>query len=150
MANPNPSADIHTILAGHRKKKIERNEEEAVAADNHFDATAALVEIPDVFFDDILVKYKLTRIEMMVLMYLYRHVWCRPNLYRMHGISQILSHSEMAANLRITLDEIYHSLRKVEELGFIETIRSGQYFVRRYFTEEYDDKFGQNYDDFDI
>lgn len=148
MANSN--VDIHSVLAGHRSKKGPSDKSQSVTEDNHYDATASLVEIPDIFFDDILVKYKLTRIEMMVLMYLYRHVWCRPNLYRIHGISQILSHSEMSAQLKISLDEIYHALRKVEELGFVETIRSGQYFVRRYFTEEYDEKFGQNYDDFDI
>lgn len=148
MANSN--VDIHSVLAGHRSKKTEKGDGELVNNDHHYDATASLVEIPDVFFDDILVTYKLTRIEMMVLMYLYRNVWCKPNLYRVHGLSQILSHSEMSGHLKITLDEIYHALRKVEELGFIETIRSGQYFVRRYFTEEYDDKFGQNYDDFDI
>ena len=39
---------------------------------------------------------------------------------------------------------------RLEELGFISTIRSGQYFVRRYFTKENDEKFGQTYDDFEV
>lgn len=146
----NSNVDIHSIIAGHRRKETKVKSGEGTSSDNHYDPGATLVEIPDIFFEDILIRYKLNRIEMMVLMYLYRHVWCRPNLYRIHGLSQVLSHSEMSAHMRITLDEIYHSLRKLEELGFIETIRSGQYFVRRYFTEEYDEKFGQNYDDFDI
>ncbi len=146
----NSNVDIHSIIARHRRKQSDPNDGQELNSEGHHEVGATLVEIPDLFFEDILVKFKLNRIEMMVLMYLYRHVWCKPNLYRIHGLSQILSHSEMSAHLRITLDEIYHSLRKLEELGFIETIRSGQYFVRRYFTEEYDEKFGQNYDDFDI
>lgn len=109
----NSNVDIHSILAGHRRRANDAEASEEVSNDNHYEVGATLVEIPDLFFEDILVKYKLNRIEMMVLMYLYRHVWCRPNLYRIHGLSQVLSHSEMSAHLRITLDEIYHSLRKL-------------------------------------
>jgi predicted transcriptional regulator of viral defense system len=83
-------------------------------------------------------------------MYLYRKVWCKPNLYKVYGISQILSHEEMAKTLDLRIEEIYASLRRIEEYGFISTIRSGQYFVRKYFTRENDERFIQTYDDFDI
>ena len=61
-----------------------------------------------------------------------------------------MAHTEMAQNLKISIDEIYNALRKLEELGFISTIRSGQYFVRKYFTKENDEKYGQTYDDFEF
>ena len=100
--------------------------------------------------NEILVDFKLSRIEVLVVMYLYRRVWCRPNLYKEFGISQLMAHTEMAQNLKISIDEIYNALRKLEELGFISTIRSGQYFVRKYFTKENDEKYGQTYDDFEF
>jgi DNA-binding transcriptional regulator YhcF (GntR family) len=86
----------------------------------------------------------------MVLMYVYRQVWCRPNLYKIHGISQLLSYTEMGKVLHLDIEEIYQALRKLEEHGFMVTVRSGQYFVRRYFTQELDAEFGQTYDDFDF
>ena len=54
------------------------------------------------------------------------------------------------AFVRWEYENIYQALRKVEEYGFISTIRSGQYFVRKYFTKDYDEKFGQTYDDFEV
>ena len=56
----------------------------------------------------------------------------------------------MAKQLKLSIEEIYQALRKLEELGFIGTIRSGQYFVRKYFTKDNDEKFGQTYDDFEV
>jgi DNA-binding transcriptional ArsR family regulator len=139
--------DLRTILDTHRsrlkKKSVGVTESEVSNA-------PTVSEIPDIFFDQVLIDYKLTRVEVMVLMYLYRRVWCRPNLYKEYGISQLLSHTEMAKNLKLPMESIYQALRKVEEYGFISTIRSGQYFVRKYFTKEYDESFGQNYDDFEV
>ena len=83
-------------------------------------------------------------------MFLYRQVWCRPNLYKVYGISQLLSHTEMAKTLGLSLEEVHSSLRKLEEYTFIETVRSGQYFVRKYFFKQYDEEFNQTYDDFEI
>ena len=141
--------DLQTILADHRSKHKNIGRAELTDGDKeHIAATTS--EIPDLFFDQILVEYKLTRVEIMVLMYLYRHVWGRPNLYKMYGISQLLSHTEMAKSLNLTLEDIYHALRRLEEHTFISTVRSGQYFVRRFFTKENDEQFGQRYDDFDI
>ncbi|HLE10115.1 MAG: hypothetical protein A2504_08315 [Bdellovibrionales bacterium RIFOXYD12_FULL_39_22] len=140
--------DLHTILADHKSKY--HKEGRPGEAENIPANTTTLSEIPDLFFDEILVAFKLNRIEIMVLMYLYRRVWCRPNLYRLHGISQLLSHTEMSKALNLSLDEIYHALRKLEEFAFITTVRSGQYFVRRFFTKENDELLGQNYDDFEI
>ena len=144
------SVDIHAILAGHRSRQKDAEGVEVRPADHHSSNTPSTAEIPDIFFDHILVDYKLSRIELMVLMYLYRHVWCRANLFRVHGIGPLFSHAEMATKLKLSLDDIYHALRKLEDLEFIKTIRSGQYFVRRYFTEENDAKYGQSYDDFDV
>ena len=61
-----------------------------------------------------------------------------------------MAHTEMAKQLKLSIEEIYQALRKLEELGFIGTIRSGQYFVRKYFTKDNDEKFGQTYDDFEV
>lgn len=137
--------DIKTIISEHHprfsKKRSESDKSERI---KH----ATTSEIPDIFFDEILLQFKLTRIEILVLMYLYRTVWCRPNLHKKYGISPLLSHSELSLQLKITKEELYQSLRKLEELEFIETIRAGQYFVRKYFTAEYDAQYGHFYDDF--
>jgi DNA-binding transcriptional ArsR family regulator len=161
--------DIHTILADHRSKK--KNEGTAHLKDQSLQdeslsskdslkmvgvnrprpsVAATSSEIPDLFFDKILVEFKLPRIEIMVLMYVYRQVWCRPNLYKIHGISQLLSYTEMGKVLHLEIEEIYQALRRLEEHGFVATVRSGQYFVRRYFTQDLDSEFGQTYDDFDF
>ena len=84
----------------------------------------------------------------MALMHIYRQIWCRPNMYQAYGISPLMSHTEMAKTLGVALEEIYPALRKLEDVGLLETIRSGQYFMRKYFTAHYDELFGQNYDDF--
>ena len=140
--------DLQTILNDHRPKYKDKGE---LGTKNPKDSLrATIAEIPDIFFDNILVNFKLSRIEIMVIMYLYRQVWCRANLYKEYGISQLMSHTEMAKALNIELDDVYHALRKLEELGFIETVRSGQYFVRKYFTRENDELFLQTYDDFEI
>jgi len=139
--------DIHDILAGHKSRRNPRSSEMDTSKEVSLPTTS---EIPDLFFDEILVDYKLNRIEVLALMYLYRRVWCRPNLYKEFGISQLLAHTEMAKSLKLSIDEIYHALRKLEELAFISTIRSGQYFVRKYFSKDNDEKYGQTYDDFEV
>ena len=60
----------------------------------------------------------------------------------------MISHEELAKNLDISNEILYQTLRRLEGYMFIETIRAGQYFVRKFFTEEYDKKFGQSYDNF--
>lgn len=139
--------DIHEIIAGHKPRRGSRPAELDSRKDSKLPTTS---EIPDIFFDEVLVDYKLNRMEVLVLMYLYRRVWCRPNLYKEFGISQLMAHTEMAKQLKLSIEEIYQALRKLEELGFIGTIRSGQYFVRKYFTKDNDEKFGQTYDDFEF
>ncbi|MCB9062912.1 MAG: hypothetical protein H6622_15425 [Halobacteriovoraceae bacterium] len=138
--------ELQTILAEHQTKK-----NNGIETNHHKNRPiASSSEIPDLFFDDVLVKFKLNRIEILVIMYLYRCVWCRPNLYKVHGISQILSHTEMANKLGLSIDEIYQALKKLEDLGFISTIRSGQYFVRKYFTKQNDEFFAHTYNEFEI
>ena len=138
--------DLHSILADHRSKIGDK----ATKLGESSNSNPSLSKIPDIFFDDILTNFKLTRVEIMVLMYLYRRVWCRANLYKEHGISQLMSHTEMAKHLGVTLEDIYQSLRNLEDYSFISTIRSGQYFVRKFFTKEFDEYYGQSYDDFEI
>ena len=142
--------DIHSILADHRSKAKSDDRIGAENGERGQELNSSASDIPDVFFDNIIVDYKLNRVEILVLMYIYRRVWCMPNLYRSHGISQMMSHTEMAKNLGLAIEEIYSSLRKLEEYDFIRTIRAGQYFSRRFFSKEMDTKFGQSYDDFDI
>lgn len=140
--------DLHTILKDHEPRNRSGNDSGPIHSMQHKGPSTS--EIPDLFFDEILVEFKLNRMEIMLLMYLYRKVWSKPNLYRVFGISQLLSHSEMALQLGLNIEEIYNALRKLEDFGFITTIRSGQYFVRKYFTKENDERYGQTYDDFEV
>jgi len=139
--------DLHSILTEYRSKTKTNN---ANGKSGGGDNPPQTSEIPDIFFDSIIIDYKLSRIEILVLMYIYRRVWCFPNLHRSHGISQMMSHTEMAKNLGLVIDDVYSALRKLEEYDFIRTIRAGQYFSRRYFTKKLDESFGQNYDDFEV
>lgn len=147
--------DLRTIIQDHRSKSLSKDDPktEQLGVQNAQAQTdlpyASSSEIPDIFFDEVLLAFKLNRVEIMVMMYLYRRVWCRANLYKEYGISQILSHTEMSKTLNVEIEQIYQALRKIEEYGFISTIRSGQYFVRKYFTKENDEIFGQNYNDFE-
>lgn len=138
--------DLHSILSDHRS----RNSTPSKIGDDKIRLTPSVSEIPDIFFDQILVNFKLTRIEIVLLMYLYRRVWCRPNLHKIYGISPLMSLKEMELFLKVSIDDIFNGLRKLEDFGFISTIRSGQYFVRKYFTKENDEQFGQTYDDFEL
>ena len=137
--------ELHSILANHLGKTKPKRYK-IKESDNH--AVPTTSEIPDLFFDEVLVEYKLNRTEIKVLMYLYRKVWCRPNLYKKYGIGPILSYTDMGQQLKISMDEIYQALRSLESFRFIETIRSGQYFVRKYFSEKNDLLYNVIYDDF--
>ncbi len=137
--------DIHSIIATHKKREVDSSKIDA----NSF-PVPTFSDIPDIFFDEILVNYRLTRVEIVILMYLYRRVWSKANPYREHGISQLMSMSEIVEKLQISLEEIHQSILKLENFGFISTIRVGQYFVRRFFTKENDEYHGQYYDDFDV
>lgn len=137
--------DLRTILSTHNKSVSASSEN--IRPINE-EAKASTSEIPDIFFDEILLTYRLSRVEILLLMYFYRITWCKPNLYKKYGIAPMISLSDTASKLEITMDMLHQSIRKIETFGFIETIRSGQYFVRRYFTVDNDIKYGQNYDDF--
>src|SRR5690606_34531424 len=121
--------DLRSILSSHSSKQG-GSSSALESIDNNLKATTS--EIPDLFFDEILILFKLARIEILLCMYLYRITWCKPNLYKKFGIAPILSHSEIIAKLDITTEILHQSLRRLETFGFIETIRSGQYFVRKY------------------
>lgn len=137
--------DLRTILSSHHSKT--GNASDTVKS-THGEVKATTSEIPDLFFDEILLKFKLTRVETLLLMYLYRITWCKPNLHRKYGIAPMVSHAEVAKNLELNLEVFHQTIRKLESFGFIETIRSGQYFVRKYFMEENDRRYGQTYDNF--
>lgn len=138
--------DLKTILTSHHSRNNSDIKGDIEKLNEPLKATTS--EIPDLFFDEILIQFKLSRVEILVLMHLYRVTWCRPNLHRKFGIAPIISHLELSASLGLSMDELYQSIRKLENLGFIETIRSGQYFVRKYFTEDLDQKYSQTYDNF--
>ncbi len=138
--------DIRSVLSQFHTKK--KSTAETQKSSTRPDAMALSSEIPDVFFDVVLQKYKLNRPEITLLMFLYRQVWCRPNLYKSHGIGPLNSYSDLCTNLGLSIEELGTYLRVLENYGFIETVRSGQYFVRKFFTEELDAQFGQNYDEF--
>lgn len=144
--------DIYKVLKDHRSRTKVSHDSEVKESQQQEDAISkvSFSDIPDIFFDRILVDFRPSRIEISVLMYIYRSVWCRPNLHREHGISPMLSLGQMSEKLKIDLQELHLALRKLESLGFIKTIRTGQYFVRRFFQKEYDQQFGQSYDDFEI
>ncbi len=138
--------DLQSILAEHSPKiKVDDIAKEKNTPNKR---PPSVAEIPDLFFDHVLVEYKLSRVDVLVLMYIYRRVWCRPNLHKEFGIGPVISYDKMAEDLRIKVGDLFTSIRKLESLDFLETIRSGQYFVRKYFTKENDQAFGQDYDDF--
>ncbi len=138
--------DLRQIIARHRsKKRVDENDKVKDLEKKRYATTS---DIPDLFFDDILVRFKLNRIEILVLMYLYRVVWCRPNLYREHGITPVVSHSDLEKLLNVEHSELSRSFHNLENLQLIETIKAGQYFVRKYFVAEHDKKYGQSYDNF--
>ena len=137
--------DIHSILADHASRREKDKSLKSSSSGNR--PTEAL--IPDLFFDNILTTYKLGRIDILILMFLYRMVWCRPNLYKVYGISPLLSLKQMAEDLGLSGEECHTALRNIESYGFIATLRPGQYFVRRYFTKDWDKHFSQTYDDFE-
>lgn len=135
--------DLRSILSSHQIKSKADATKDPVESSG-----ASSSEIPDLFFDEILIRFKLTRVEIVLLMYLYRITWCRPNLHKKFGIAPIVSHAELSAQMDISLEILHQNVRRLESFGFIETIRAGQYFVRKYFTEENDKKYGQSYDNF--
>jgi hypothetical protein len=138
--------DIRSVLSQfNAKKKKSDSADRSGTGPSHVASTS---EIPDIFFDVVLKNTKLTRHEISLLMYLYRQIWCRPNLYRSHGIGPLNSYSNLALNLGVSIEELGTDLRSLEQYGLIETVRSGQYFVRKYFTESLDQQFSQNYDEF--
>lgn len=140
--------DIRSVLSQFHSKKKRQNSPEVRAGEARPLGTAQTSEIPDLFFDEILKTHKLSRHEIALLMYLYRQVWCRPNLYREHGIGPLNSYNDLAHDLSVSVEELGNCLRSLENYGFIETVRSGQYFVRKYFTENFDESYGQSYNDF--
>jgi hypothetical protein len=138
--------DIRSVLSqfNAKKKKESFSDKSGVRPSQ----PATYSEIPDLFFDTILQKFKLNRHEILLLMYLYRQVWCRPNLYKAHGIGPLNSYTELCSLLGTTPDQLGTDLRALENYGLIETVRSGQYFIRKYFTEALDTQYGQKYDEF--
>lgn len=136
--------DIRSILSMYKAR--EGRDEKTAPAREVVHEVPTLSEIPDVFFDEVLTQVKLTRNEISLLMLLYRQVWCRPNLYRGHGIGPLNAYQDLARLLHLTQDEVIHAIRSLEGHRLIATIRAGQYFVRKFFTEENDAKYGQSYE----
>jgi DNA-binding MarR family transcriptional regulator len=138
--------DIRSVLSQFHSKKKKSSDLQKSVTDPF--ARPSNSEIPDLFFDEVLQRFKLNRPEIMLLMFLYRQTWSRPNLYKSHGIGPLNSYTELSHQIGLTMEELTQYLRTLENYGFIQTVRAGQYFVRKYFTEELDQKFGQDYDEF--
>jgi DNA-binding MarR family transcriptional regulator len=138
--------DLESILSSHHSRVGEVTSHVVKPYKGEVEATTS--EIPDLFFDEILVQVKLTRTEVLTLMYLYRITWCKPNLHSKFGIAPIVSYGDLAENLDVSQEILLQTVRCLEGFSFIETIRSGQFFVRKFFTEENDRKYGQTYDNF--
>ena len=139
-------AEIHRVLESFPPKLNGLNNESK--ENRKVVAEATFSDIPDVFFDEILHRYHLKRHEIQVLLFFYRQVWCRPNLYKKYGISSLNSLDKVAEFLGMEVGTLFQGLKNLENYEFISTIRSGQYFVRRYFSPELDEKFRQDYDEF--
>jgi DNA-binding MarR family transcriptional regulator len=134
---------------GERKQtssRVREDEKVGVPKNLRFPTTS---EIPDLFFDQIIVEFRLNRVEILVLMHIYRLVWCKPNLYKTYGISGLMNENELARGMGLKRDEFFSSIKSLELNGFITVMRPGQFFVRKYFTQENDFIYGQNYDDFE-
>jgi len=140
--------DIKSILSQFHAKKSQESLKTVNDSARPPSAAPHSSEIPDMFFSEILSEFKLARIDIAVYLFLYTQVWSKPNLYRSHGIGPLNSYQGMSKELHFTQDEILHSLKALENLSLIESVRAGQYFVRKYFTESNDLKYGQDYDEF--
>jgi hypothetical protein len=142
--------ELRKILAKHSvRSSIEKAQQEVREYSRDDINSYHFSDIPDVIFDDVVVKSKISRVEMLVYLYFYRHVWCRFNLFRDYGISPVLSLSETSKLLEVTLDELNRAIHKLESLELMETIRLGQYFVRKFGTKSHDEMAGQRYSDFE-
>ena len=102
--------DLRSILSSHHSKADYTTAGAIKTISDEVQATTS--EIPDLFFDDILVKIKLTRTEVLLLMYLYRITWCRPNLHRKYGIAPMISHIEISKTLDISTEILHQTIRR--------------------------------------
>ena len=129
------------------KKELTSSSNENLSSDLSNECT--FIDIPEVFFTDVIERIALNRNELRVILYLYRQIYCYPNLYEKYGISQLNDLLELSKYFKLSYNELHKVLKSLESYELIQTIRSGQYFIRRYFLAEYDEFFGQVYDDID-
>ena len=129
------------------KKELTSSSNENVS--NELNNECTFIDIPEVFFTDVMERIALNRNELRVILYLYRQIYCYPNLYEKYGISQLNDLLELSKYFKLNYNELHKILKSLESYELIQTIRSGQYFIRRYFFTEYDEFFGQVYDDID-
>ncbi len=136
-------SSLQKILVSHKTQK--RGVESDFKRKKDFNTTS---EIPDIFFDEILVDFKLSRIEILIFLYLYRKIWISSNLSRDYGVSPLIDTKTLEKLYRLDHKEVLSALQALEKHGLLETIRPNQYFIRRFFTAENDKLCGQSYDDF--
>ena len=142
--------EIRRVLEKIPKKELMENLNSDGPKVQELEAENYFVEIPELFFDEIMDDYHLSRNEIRVLLFFYRQVWCYPNLYAKYGISPLTNLLELSKSFKISYNDLHKVIKKLEDYEFIHTIRSGQYFVRRFFLPEYDKLYNQEYDDFDF
>ena len=142
--------EIRRVLEKIPKKELMENLSSDGPKVQEHEVENYFVEIPELFFDEIMDDYHLSRNEIRVLLFLYRQVWCYPNLYSKYGISPLNNLLELSKSFKLSYNDLHKVIKKLEDYEFIHTIRSGQYFVRRFFLPEYDKLYNQEYDDFDF
>jgi len=78
--------DLKSILNEHRPKKTASSDAPTK------EQSLSYATIPDIFFDEVLLRFTLTRVEILALVFLYRKTWNTPNLHQKYGISPMLDH----------------------------------------------------------
>jgi len=136
--------DIRSVLSLFHSKKSHESKRtpESLSSTSEL---ATYSEIPDLFFDVILRDYKLNRHEITLFLFLYRQIWCRPSPYKEHGIGPLNSYSDIALKMGLSTDEVVTTVKNLEKYGLLESVRVGQYFIRKFITQEYDEIYGQTY-----
>jgi|GEM_PF-3007821 len=140
--------NLREILTKYSSKGLDKEPEEEKKESLPIPSNPKYSDIPDIFFDDILHRYKITKQEIIVLMFLYRKTWCGANIYKGHGISPLFSYEMLAQKCATEKSLLLDALKKLEVLGLITAVRPGQYFIRKFFLEQWDDQFHFNYHDF--
>ena len=93
------------------KKSEDALNSESKISDNF--SEIVFIDIPEVFFEEILERFSLSRNEIRVLMYLYRQVWCYPNLYEKYGISHLNDLLDLSKKFNLSYNDLHKTLKNL-------------------------------------